>query len=56
MTSEENDDNTWLETDASASKATGPAAAAVLASVAQTLEKAPDAKRFDISLEVDEHE
>jgi hypothetical protein len=49
-----NDEDTWLETDAEAGDATGYAAAALLESVAETLREAPDGKRYDVDLTVEE--
>jgi hypothetical protein len=49
-------DDTWLETEAEADSATGPAAAALLDSVSQTLQEAPPEKRFDVELEITETE
>lgn len=50
------DDDTYLETETDASNATGPSAAAILESIAGTLSKAPDGKRFDIEVVVEERE
>jgi len=50
------DDGTWLETETEAETATGPAAAALLNSIAQTLDAAPPEKRYDVELEITEKE
>lgn len=49
-----NDDDTYLNNEASASNAKPTAAAALLESFARTLRNAPDDRRYDIDLEVRE--
>jgi len=53
MTGECSDD-TYLEVDADGSGGTPQATAEVLRSVAQTLEKSPDDRRYDFELVIDE--
>ena len=48
------DQQEWLNTDMNAYDATGPAAAALISSVAETLADAPDEKRYDLQLIVEE--
>ena len=48
------DDEEWLSTEVEAGQAAGPAAAALLQSVAQTLSEAPEDRRYDIVLTVEE--
>jgi hypothetical protein len=48
------DDELWLETESEAKDALPSAAASLLKSVAETLEDAPDGRRYDIRLEVEE--
>jgi len=45
---------TYLEVDADGESGTGPALAHVLRCVAETLEDAPDDRRYDFELEVEE--
>lgn len=47
-------ENVWLDTEASAMNAEPSSAAATLESIASTLREAPDGKRYDIELEVNE--
>lgn len=47
-------DDTYLEVDADGSGGTPQATAKVLRSVAQTLEKSPDNRRYDFELVLDE--
>lgn len=50
------DDGTWLETESSVEKATGPVASALLDAIGEALAKAPPEKRYDVEVEVTEHE
>ena len=47
-------EETWLDVDTEAEQATGPAAAALLKAVGQTLSEAPEDRRYDIVLTVEE--
>lgn len=47
-------EDAWLNVDADGSDGTAPAVAAVLRSVAETLDDAPDGARYDFALEVEE--
>ena len=47
-------DDTYLEVDADGSGGTPKATAKVLRSVAQTLEKSPENRRYDFELKIDE--
>jgi hypothetical protein len=47
-------DDTYLEIDADGSRGTPEATAKVLRSVAKTLEKSPDDRRYDFELVIDE--
>ena len=49
-------DDEWLNSDIHADDATGPASAALLEAVAQSLKEAPEGKRYDIDLNVEERE
>lgn len=55
MTSPSTDDNErWLEADTEATDASPKAAAKVLTSIASTLEQAPEDRRYDIQLVIEE--
>ena len=47
-------DDTYLEVDADGSEGTPEATAEVLRSVAETLEKSPDGRRYDFELTIEE--
>lgn len=49
-----NEHEDWINVDADGSDGTGPAVAAVLRSVAQTLDEAPEDARYNFALEVEE--
>lgn len=48
------DTDQWLEVDANVDQALPEAAAHVLSSVASTLEEAPEGRRYDLKLSVEE--
>ena len=52
----EDDQEEWLSTEIDAGKSSGPAAAALLSSVAETLVDAPKGKRFDVELVIEERD
>lgn len=47
-------EDAWLNVDADGYDGTAPAVAAVLRSVAKTLDEAPEDARYDFTLEVEE--
>ena len=52
----EGDQDEWLSTEIDAGESSGPAAAALLSSVAETLVDAPKGKRFDVELVIEERD
>lgn len=54
MNQNNTDEDAWIEIDADGSDGTGPALAHVLRSIADTLDKAPDDRRYDFDLTIDE--
>lgn len=54
MNKNDPDTDEWIEIDADGSDGTGPALAHVLRSIADTLDEAPDDRRYDFDLTIDE--
>ena len=52
----ETDQEEWLSTEIDAGESSGPAAAALLSSVAETLADAPAGRRFDVELVIEERD